>query len=92
MMAASVKEFGSRFFGRIAAEKLQFALDYVDYNESGLAFETICDYLIEADAPISEEEYRLAEELCRDMNRKWGSDCLEYMQAQIVKEKPASQH
>ena len=83
MMGARVKAFGERFFGRVDAERLQFAIDYVDYNESGLAFETICDYLIEADAPLSEEEYRLAEELCRDMEMKWGGSCLKFMKAQI---------
>lgn len=63
---------------------MQFAIDYVDYNESGLAFETICDYLIEADAPLSEEEYRLAEELYRDMEMKWGGSCLKYLQVLVA--------
>ncbi|MDP9564825.1 UNVERIFIED_ORG: hypothetical protein J2806_000458 [Kosakonia oryzae] len=84
MMGARVKAFGARFFGRVDAERLQFAIDYVDYNKSGLAFETICDYLIEADAPISEEEYRLAEELYRDMEMKWGASCLKYLQVLVA--------
>ncbi|SKC23188.1 hypothetical protein SAMN05216168_5135 [Kosakonia radicincitans] len=84
MMDVRVKAFGARFFGRVDAERLQFAIDYVDYNESGLAFETICDYLIEADAPISEEEYRLAEELYRDMEMKWGASCLKYLQVLVA--------
>ncbi|ALB67052.1 MafI family immunity protein [Cronobacter dublinensis] len=62
-----VKEFGSLFYGRLDTELLQDAIGYVDHNERGLAFETICDHLSEYDIPITEEEYSIALSLCDDM-------------------------
>lgn len=50
-MSEGIKAFGARFAGRVDAEKLRFAIEYVDYGESGLAFETICDYIVEEDGP-----------------------------------------
>ncbi|EPE7491139.1 MafI family immunity protein [Cronobacter universalis] len=35
---------------------LQDAISYVDHNERGFAFETICDHLSEYDIPITEEK------------------------------------
>ncbi|WPU21487.1 MafI family immunity protein [Cedecea neteri] len=62
-----VKKFGELFRGRLDNERLQFAIDYVDYNETGLAFETICDYLSEEDVPISQAEYHLAVSLRHEL-------------------------
>ncbi|EKY3200530.1 MafI family immunity protein [Cronobacter turicensis] len=39
---------------------LQDAISYVEHNEIGLAFETICDHLSEYDIPIAEEECCIA--------------------------------
>lgn len=85
-MHEGIKTFGARFAGRVNAEKLRFAIEYVDFGESGLAFETICDYIVEEDAPISEEEYRLAVEIFNDYGGKWGVFSIEHMKALIVKE------
>ncbi|MDN2484226.1 MafI family immunity protein [Kosakonia sacchari] len=88
-MDGSVKAFGARFVGRVDAEKLQFAVDYVGFGECGLAFETICDYIVEEDVPISEEEYRLALEIYHQMHMKWGTHSIEHMKALIVREQGA---
>lgn len=85
-MREGIKVFGARFAGRVNAEKLRFAIEYVDFGESGLAFETICDYIVEEDAPISEEEYRLAVDIFHQMKMKWGAGSLEDMKALIVKD------
>ncbi|WP_428841241.1 MafI family immunity protein [Cronobacter universalis] len=45
---------------------MQNAISYVDHNERGLAFETLCDYLSEYDIPITEEESCIAISLCND--------------------------
>ncbi|QOV65259.1 MafI family immunity protein [Kosakonia pseudosacchari] len=84
-MSEGIKAFGARFAGRVDVEKLRFAIEYVDYGESGLAFETICDYIVEEDAPISEEEYHLAVEIFNDYGGKWGAFSIEQMKELIVK-------
>ncbi|MHC6224502.1 MafI family immunity protein [Pseudomonas sp. X10] len=52
-----LRELGETFGDRLSAEKLSFALDYIDYNEQPLALDTLCDYLCEEDIPITPEEY-----------------------------------
>jgi hypothetical protein len=62
-----IKEFGSLFYGRLDTELLQDAISYVDHNERGLAFETICDHISEYDISITAEEYCIAISLCNDL-------------------------
>ncbi|MDL5167484.1 MafI family immunity protein [Proteus faecis] len=45
------------FFDRLDAELLQDAINYIEYDEKGLAFETICDHISEYNIPITSEEY-----------------------------------
>ncbi|NIF48032.1 MafI family immunity protein [Enterobacter sp. Ap-1006] len=82
-LESRVKKFGELFRGRLDNERLQFAIDYVDYNETGLAFETICDYLHEDDVPVSQDEYDLAVSLCHELKRVWGHDTVQHLQALI---------
>lgn len=55
MFADRIIEFGMRFKGRLNADLLQGALDYVVYNEESLAFEILCDYIWEYNVPITLE-------------------------------------
>ncbi|MBG3014631.1 MafI family immunity protein [Proteus mirabilis] len=32
-------------------------MNYIEYDEKGLAFETICDHISEYNIPITSEEY-----------------------------------
>ncbi|AUP76486.1 hypothetical protein CWS02_10070 [Enterobacter sp. EA-1] len=60
-----IKSFGNLFMNRLDNELLQDAINYVDYDERRLAFETICDHLSEYDVPITSEEYETALDLCK---------------------------
>lgn len=46
---------------------LQGALDYVAYNEEGLAFEILCDHICEFDISITDDEYQEAVRLITDL-------------------------
>lgn len=60
-----IRIFGGLFMNRLDNERLQFAINYIDYDERGLAFETICDHLSEYDVPITRGEYIIAIRLCK---------------------------
>lgn len=55
-----ILNFGSLFSGRLNADLLQGAMDYVNYNECLLALDTLLDHLYEYDVSISFEEYSIA--------------------------------
>ncbi|MFG0233434.1 MafI family immunity protein [Achromobacter sp. 413638] len=59
--------FGNRFINRMDTGLLEAALQYVDFDEAGLAFETLCDHICEYDILISQEEYVEAIDLALDM-------------------------
>jgi len=67
MYAERILKFGRRFDGRIEAALLQGALDYISYNEEGLAFEILCDHICEYEVAITDEEYKEAVDLAKDM-------------------------
>lgn len=48
---------GERFRGRLEDTLLDGALDYVQYNERGLAIELLCSHLLEYDVPVTPDEY-----------------------------------
>lgn len=62
-----IKGFGGLFRDRLDNELLQDAINYVDYDERGLAFEIICDHLSEYEVSINKEEYELAIEICNEL-------------------------
>ena len=53
-----VLKLGRKFVDRMDPGLLEAALQYVDFGENALAFETLCDHMCEYDIPISVEEYR----------------------------------
>ncbi|MBD9380758.1 hypothetical protein DXK93_02340 [Achromobacter sp. K91] len=67
MYSDRIIKFGNRFKGRISSFLLQDTLDYISYNEEGLAFEILCDHLCEYDILITDEEYVEAIKLASDM-------------------------
>jgi hypothetical protein len=54
----AVRRIGMQFNGRLDANVLQSALDYVDFGESRLAVEMLCDQLLDFDVPISKVEFQ----------------------------------
>lgn len=67
MFADRIIEFGKKFDGRLEAGLLQGTLDYVAYNEEGLAFEILCDHICEFDISITDDEYQEAVRLITDL-------------------------
>lgn len=51
-----VIKLGELFKGRLDADLVNFAIDYVKHGESVLALETLCDYLCENETPITPSE------------------------------------
>lgn len=62
-----ILRFGGKFQERLDSNLLQGALDYVEYNEEGLAFEILCDHICEYDVRITDSEYREAIQLATDL-------------------------
>ena len=79
-----IKIFGHRFRDRLNNELLQDAINYVDYDERGLAFETICDHLSEYNVPITQEEYRLAIEICNALEMDNDDISLRHLKELII--------
>jgi hypothetical protein len=54
---------GRLFEGRLPQEVLLYALEYVQYNECGLALETMCQQLVEYEVQITRSEYDLLQSM-----------------------------
>jgi hypothetical protein len=52
-----IVELGELFKGRLDADLVDFAVDYVKHGESILALETLCDHLCEHETPITLSEH-----------------------------------
>ena len=52
-----IVELGALFKGRLDADLVNFAVDYMKHGESHVALETLCDYLCEHEIPITVSEY-----------------------------------
>ncbi|GAA8963940.1 hypothetical protein HpSP79_02540 [Helicobacter pylori] len=59
---------GSSLKGRLPNDMVDFALDYINYNEFGLAFETLCDYIDEFNIQITQYEYKIFLDIARIIN------------------------
>ena len=64
---AEIKKLGSLFVGRLDREILDDAIEYVDFNESSLAIETLCEQLCEYDVSLSQNEYNKVKELAEKL-------------------------
>ena len=67
-LAARIRELGSGFVGRLDDSVLESAIEYVDFNEWGLALEMLCDQLYEFEVHIQESELREIETLADEMH------------------------
>jgi hypothetical protein len=52
-----IVDLGELFKGRLDADLVDFAVDYVKHGERRLAFETLCDYLCQHETPITLSEH-----------------------------------
>lgn len=52
-----IKAFGEGLKDRLEPSLVNFALEYIRFSESILAFETLCDYITDYDIVISKNEY-----------------------------------
>ncbi len=59
---------GSSLKDRLPNDMVDFALDYINYNEFGLAFETLCDYIDEFNIQITQYEYKTFLDIARIIN------------------------
>lgn len=80
-----IKNFGTLFFDRLDTELLQDTINYVEYDEIGLAFETICDHISEYDIPITSEEYHIAVDIANELKINSNDISLQHMKELIVK-------
>jgi len=79
MLERRILEFGNKFRGRLEDVWLEVALDYINYNEWGLAFDTLCDYLVEYDVLLSMEEYDEMIRLAKDMELSLDNGNFKYL-------------
>ncbi|MCT8250312.1 MafI family immunity protein [Proteus faecis] len=80
-----IKNFGTFFFDRLDTELLQDAINYIEYDERGLAFETICDHISEYNIPITSEEHHIAVDLANELKMNSNDISLLHMKKLIVK-------
>lgn len=52
-----IAKLGEGLKDRLEPSIVDFALDYINYSESTLAFETLCDHIADHDVKISTDEY-----------------------------------
>jgi len=74
-----IKEFGGLFRDRLDNELLQDAINYVDYDERGLAFEIICEHISEYEVSINKEEYELAIAICNELQMDLNDISLQHL-------------
>lgn len=53
-----IKELGNSIKDRLDPELIDYALDYINYSENILAFETLCDHIADYEVKISDDEYQ----------------------------------
>lgn len=51
-----IRNLGKSLNNRIDKNLINSALEYIDFSESFLAFETLCDYIDDFDVQLTEEE------------------------------------
>ncbi|WP_297202695.1 MafI family immunity protein [uncultured Pluralibacter sp.] len=51
-------KLGEGLKDRLDPSIIDFALDYINYSESPLSFETLCDYIADYNVKVSDDEYK----------------------------------
>ena len=76
---------GSSLKGQLPNDIVDFSLDYINYNEFGLAFETLCDYIDEFNIQITQYEYKTFLDIARIINYEDQYDRLMDLQTHVSK-------
>ncbi|MGS0573946.1 MafI family immunity protein [Xanthomonas oryzae pv. oryzicola] len=63
MINQKIHDLGRKFSGRLENSLIDGALNYIDHGESALAFEILCDHLLEHDVDLDPNEYEEIMEL-----------------------------
>jgi len=85
MFEERILAFGEKFRGRLDEVMLEGALDYINYNEEWLAFDTLCTHLSEYNISISAEEFNEAAELVSDMALSMINPPFKYLESLVAK-------
>lgn len=70
-----IRSLGEGLKDRLDPSLIDFALDYIEFSESILAFETLCDHIADHDVVISNNEYtqvlKIANDLGLEINNRY---------------------
>ena len=76
---------GSSLKGRLPSDVVDSALDYISYNEFGLTFEILCDYIDEFNIQITQYEYKIFLDIVRIINYEDQYDRMRDLQFNVSK-------
>ena len=76
---------GSSLKGRLPSDVVDSALDYISYNEFGLTFEILCDYIDEFNIQITQYEYKIFLDIARIINYEDQYDRIMDLQTHVSK-------
>ena len=76
---------GSSLKGRLPSDVVDSALDYISYNEFGLTFEILCDYIDEFNIQITQYEYKIFLDISRIINYEDQYDRMRDLQFHVSK-------
>lgn len=76
---------GSSLKGRLPSDVVDSALDYISYNEFGLTFEILCDYIDEFNIQITQYEYKIFLDIARIINYEDQYDRIMDLQTHVNK-------
>ena len=76
---------GSSLKGRLPSDVVDSALDYISYNEFGLTFEILCDYIDEFNIQITQYEYKIFLDIARIINYEDQYDRMRDLQFNVSK-------
>lgn len=62
-----IRSLGEGLKGRLDPSLVDFALEYIEFSENVLAFETLCDYVADHDVVISKDEYTQVLKIANDL-------------------------
>ena len=75
---------GSSLKGRLPSDVVDSALDYISYNEFGLTFEILCDYIDEFNIQITQYEYKIFLDIARIINYEDQYDRMRDLQFHVI--------
>ena len=63
-----IRRLGESLKGRLDSSLVDDALEYINYSENVLAFETLCDHIGDFDITITEYEYNQVLNIVSELN------------------------